>query len=185
VGKTGVSALLPFVRGCERDGSVLGGDRDCNRDGSVFGDSRDYNRDRNNISTLDHLRLHRPAQPSQLTLFAARFEAVSRSRWSRFPASLPPHLTHSLTSVRSLVPRARFASDDANASRRQRPRCGGGGRRGPAPVDGPQGKGGDAALCRASCSAHCGRKWSTNEMLLPSELLLRSLSLNSIPETQK
>jgi hypothetical protein len=27
------------------------------------------------------------------------------------------------------------------------------------------GRGGDSVLCRASCPAPCGRKWSTNEVL--------------------
>jgi len=33
-------------------------------------------------------------------------------------------------------------------------------------VDAGGGRGGDSALRRTSCSAHCGYKWSTNELLL-------------------
>ncbi|WP_379732454.1 hypothetical protein, partial [Halolamina salina] len=55
---------------------------------------------------------------------------------------------------------------------------------GPATTAGPRGRGGDSALRRASCPAHCGRKWSSIEMLsrLLSDVPFQHLGQNSPPD---
>ncbi len=83
---------------------------------------------RDSVSIAGHLR-PQPRRTAHIARgFAARFEAVFRSRWSRFPASSPPQPTPSLVSLGQSSLALVAPTRGAPASRQQPQRCGGGGR---------------------------------------------------------